>query len=174
MYSKKSIKNSIGNVPPFYGGTRFEKHLGTDGREEYSYRNMMPVENSITRPIERQHGKDGVFSENAHNALNKSADHTGSEQDADGTYADAVPDFDNSGTSRTEFNKHSAANVGEPCGADGRQPLKEERKGGISELLSKLGSDDLLIIAIIILLASEKEDSREIILLLVLLLATGR
>lgn len=62
MYSKKNMRENFGEVPPFYSGTRFEKHLGTDGREEYSLRNIMPFE-SASRSIQKKENENGVKSE---------------------------------------------------------------------------------------------------------------
>lgn len=48
MYMRRKLRNDVSNIPPFYSGTTFEKHLGSDGREEYSYRGLLPIENSTS------------------------------------------------------------------------------------------------------------------------------
>ncbi len=143
MYSKKNMRANFGEVPPFYSGTRFEKHLGTDGREEYSLRNIMPFE-IASRSIPEKEKENGAKSEPV-------------------SASDVKKEV-------SESDKSVAKNNLSPALANG----EKAKNGGISDIFSKLGSDDLLIIAIIILLASEEEDSREIILLLVFLLVVGR
>lgn len=189
MYSRKRAETiydtTPGQIPYHYGGTRFGRQLGSDGREEIFDKGFLPLEReeehieqgASGRGRRRADGGAGQTGRTGHagrSTEGRSSGGSGNAHGGEGNLEERIDadsvcgEAENSGgmveSGCGEFD--SGCGTAEPsCGAQDH---------GFGSFLSRFENDDLILIALILFLAGEGEENKGAILLLLYLLASDR